>query len=288
MTSGPVPMLYSRTYRMEIKPMKTISRSIDVHTHAFHPKIAQKAIEQLAGHYGVEMAHNGLVEDLLEKMDDAGIERAFVHSAATKAEQVIPANNWAIHLQKTYTRLLAFGTIHPEFTDFEQELLRLEAQGIRGIKLHPDFQGFWLNDPRLRPMFECIGTRFLLMVHIGDVHPPEKNPTCPSKLAKVLKDFPNLSVIAAHFGGYQHWDYVLDALVGHRVYLDTSSSLAFLEQGLLERIFHAFPREQILFGSDYPMWTPRAERESLQQRLHLSDNELEEILTNGSRLLAED
>ena len=267
--------------------MKMIRHSVDVHTHAFHPKIAQRAVEQLSHHYGVAMAHNGLVEDLLVKLDEAGIERAFVHSAATKAEQVIPANNWAIHLQETYGRLSAFGTLHPEFADFEQELDRLEQHGIKGIKLHPDFQGFWLDDPRLHPFFECIGDRFLLMVHIGDDYPPEENPTCPAKLARVLDDFPDLRIIAAHFGGYRHWAYVLDALAGRRVYLDTSSSLAFIEQGLLEQIFNAFPREQILFGSDYPMWTPRAERDRLQERLHLTDTDLEELMTNGSRLLGD-
>ncbi|MDD2237664.1 MAG: amidohydrolase family protein, partial [Kiritimatiellae bacterium] len=184
--------------------MKIIAHSVDVHTHAFHPKIAARAVEQLAKHYGVGIAHNGLAEDLLNRLDEAGVERAFVHSAATKAEQVKPANDWAIYLQEHYPRFEAFGTIHPDFADFEQELNRLASCGIRGIKLHPDFQGFWLDDPRLGPIFECIGARFVLMVHIGDEHPPEENPSCPAKLARVLDTYPDLRVVAAHFGGYRH------------------------------------------------------------------------------------
>lgn len=265
--------------------MKKIPYSVDVHTHAFHPKIAARAVEQLSRHYGVGIAHNGLAEDLLVRLDEAGVERAFVHSAATRADQVKPANDWAIYLQEHYPRFEAFGTVHPDFAEFEEELERLAAHGIRGIKLHPDFQGYWLNDARLRPIFECIGSRFMLMVHIGDAFPPEENPSCPAKLAQVLDAFPDLRVIAAHFGGYRHWAYVTDALAGRRVYLDTSSSLAFLEQDLLERIFTAFPREQILFGSDYPMWNPCAERRLLQERLGLSDGELAEIMTNGARVL---
>ena len=266
--------------------MKRIKNSIDVHTHAFHPKIAAKAIVQLAGHYGANMPFPGLADDLLLRLDEAGIERAFVHSAATRADQVLPANQWAIQLQQANERFFGFGTMHPDFADFEQELDRLEALGIIGIKLHPDFQGFRLNDPQMDPIYECIADRFVVMMHVGDVHPPDQNPSSPGKVADVLERFPKLTVIAAHFGGYKQWQYVLDSLAGSRVFLDTSSSLEFIEQGLLEQIFNAFPRRQLLFGSDYPMWEPLAERNRLQQRLGLSEVEMEELLTNGNQLLA--
>lgn len=266
--------------------MKTmIKNSVDVHTHAFHPKIAEKAIEQLVRHYENPVPGNGLVEDLLQRLSAAGIERAFVHCAATTPDQVIPANNWAIYLQKTYPRLTGFGTIHPGFADWENELARLASNHIRGIKFHPDFQGFWLNDERLDPILRAIGSHFVVMLHVGDTPPPDKNPSCPYKVAQIAHKHPEVPFIAAHLGGYRHWPYVIEALADSQVYVDTSSSLAFIEQDDLNDILGTFPIERILFGSDYPMWDPSEEIRRIHERTDLGPDDFMRILTNGSRLI---
>jgi predicted TIM-barrel fold metal-dependent hydrolase len=258
--------------------------SIDVHTHAFHPKIADKVVRQLENHYRISPVGNGLLEDLLPRLDRAGIERAVLHCAATKPEQVIPANNWALHIKEHCPRLIPFGTFHPDFQDWEKELDRLAAAGIKGIKIHPDFQGFRLDDARLDPILEALRGRFWLMVHIGDRFPPDENPSSPQKLAVILDRFPGLQVIAAHLGGFQHWAWVVEFLAGRDLYLDTSSSLTAIPTRLLFDIFLHHPRERILFGSDYPLFDPSEEMKLLQTRMRLSDAELEELLTNGDRL----
>ncbi len=257
---------------------------IDVHTHAFHPKIADKVVRQLEDHYRISPVGNGLLEDLLPRLDRAGIDRAVMHCAATKPEQVVPANNWALHVQENYPRLIPFGTFHPAFADWEGEFDRLAAAGIKGIKIHPDFQGFSLDDPRLDPILEAIGQRFFLMVHVGDLRPPEENPSSPQKLAALLDRFPRLKVIAAHLGGFQHWPWVVEHLAGRDLYFDTSSSLNAIPSRLLFDIFAHHPRERILFGSDYPLFDPREEMKLLRIRMRLADRELEELLTNGERL----
>lgn len=259
---------------------------IDIHTHAFHPKIADKVVRQLEDHYRISPVGNGLLEDLLPRLDRAGIRRAVMHCAATKAEQVVPANNWALHVKENHPRLIPFGTFHPDFPEWEKEFGRLAAAGIPGIKIHPDFQGFNLDDPRLEPILEAISGRFLLMVHVGDYLPPEQNPSSPQKLAALLDRFPRLQVIAAHLGGFQHWACVVDHLAGRDLYLDTSSSLNAIPSRLLFDIFAHHPRERILFGSDYPLFDPSAEMKLLQTRMRLGDRELEELLTNGERLFA--
>lgn len=258
---------------------------IDVHTHAFHPKIAAKVVAQLERHYKIPPVGNGLLEELIARLDRAGIRYAAVHSAATVAEQVRPANTWAIALRGQSDRVVPFGTLHPDFQDWEDELRRLQAAGIRGIKLHPDFQGFGLDDPRLRPWFDAMQGRFTLMVHIGDVLPPDENPSSPAKLRRVLRQFPRLCVIASHLGGYRHWAYVVPELVGMDVYLDTSSSLFAIPQDLLDLIWRSFPRERFLFGSDYPLFDPAAEMAALKRRLRLSDRDLEQVLGNGAWLV---
>ena len=259
-------------------------KKTDIHSHAFHPKIAVKVVQQLKDHYKIDPVGNGLIDDLTNRFDQAGIDCGVVHSAATRPEQVIPANDWAIYVQKTYERFHAFGTIHPDFKYWRSELNRLESNGIRGLKIHADFQGFRLDDFRLWPIFEAAEDRFMLMMHVGDRIDPAQNPSSPKKVARIKRDFPNLKIIAAHLGGFFHWDYVLDNLAGLDIYLDTSSSLEFIDQTLLEKIINAFPMDHILFGSDYPLYDPAQEIDLLQKRLSLNSRDLEIILTNGTRL----
>ncbi|WP_027182858.1 amidohydrolase family protein [Desulfovibrio inopinatus] len=260
--------------------------TIDIHTHAFHPKIADKVLAQLHDHYGIAPVGTGKIDDLIARADTAGIDRVVVHSAATDPAQVIPANNWAIHLNQNESRTIAFGTMHPDFDDFEKEFNRLESHGVPGLKFHADFQGFRLDDPRLWPLFETIGSRFVLMFHVGDVLPPDENPSSPQKVMAIAHDFPDLCIIAAHFGGYRQWSWALEHLIGSDVYIDTSSSLSFVDDETLKAIFDKHPRERILFGSDYPLFDPGDEMKLLQQRMLLSDADLDQLLNNAEHLFA--
>ncbi|MFZ5426974.1 MAG: amidohydrolase family protein [Thermodesulfobacteriota bacterium] len=258
--------------------------TLDIHAHAFHPKIAAKVLAQLEGHYGIRPVGDGTAEDLIKRLDAAGIGRAAVHAAATAPAQVIPANNWSIELARTHPRLIPFGTIHPGFADFEAELDRLERAGIQGIKIHADFQGFRLDDPALGPMLEAMSGRFTALFHVGDRLPPELNPSCPAKLAAIRRDFPELTIVAAHLGGYLHWDEALEHLAGTDVYLDTSSTLPFIGDGPLLKLLDRHPAERVLFGSDYPLFDPGRELERIRQRLRPPDAALETLLTAGEAL----
>ena len=256
---------------------------IDVHTHILHSKIASRVVAQLCAHYHVPCLGTGELDDCLPRMRRAGISQLFAHSAATTPEQVIPANRWALSLGRN-PGVIPFGTMHPDFDRMDDELAFLHDNGIRGIKLHPDFQGFRLDDPALLPLFGAMEGRFTLMCHVGDLLPPERNPSCPYKLAAVKRRFPKLRIIAAHFGGVWHWRHVIEAYRGLDMLFDTSSSTFAIPQELLEQIFHAFPLESFLFGSDYPLSDPQIEMERLQYRLRLSDRQLETIMTAGNSL----
>jgi len=255
-----------------------------VHAHAFHPKIAQKATRQLDDYYGVRPFGDGTLEHLLKSEEEAGIDRVVIHCAATVPEQVVPANDWAIALQKLDKRVIAFGTVHTESELWESELDRLEGAGIRGLKLHPDFQQIWLDDPKLDPIFEAAAGRFIIMFHVGDERAPEDNFSCPQKIANIKRRFPKLEMIAAHFGGLYHWDYVPQMLGGLDIYVDTSSAVPFMSECQLAEIKKAIPRERWLFGTDYPLYSPVECIERQQQKLGLSSREMDELLNNGCRL----
>ena len=137
---------------------------IDIHTHAYHPKIADKVLAQLEEHYGIPAVGTGQIDDLLARAKRAGLDRVVVHNAATAPAQVVPANNWAIRIHRENPEVIAFGTLHPDYPDFEREIERLWRSGIKGIKFHPDFQGFRLDDRKLWPIFEALSGRFTVMM----------------------------------------------------------------------------------------------------------------------------
>ncbi len=259
----------------------------DIHTHAFHPKIADKVRRQLEEHYDVHTEGTGTIEDLLKRAERAGLDRVVTLCAATSPTQVIPADNYAVQLQRGHPEVIAFGTLHPDFTDWESELKRLKAAGIRGIKLHPDFQGFRLDDPRLLPMFEQARDDFIFEIHIGDRLPPAENPSCPYKLAKILDAVPGLRVIGAHLGGLFQWEHSLKALAGRDLWLETSSCTEFIADDALHALLRAHPRERLLFGSDYPTYDPGDELRRLQTRTGFSDGEMEDLLSNADALFDE-
>lgn len=256
----------------------------DTHTHVFHPKIAEKAIKQLHSHYGIEPQGTGVLEDLLSRADRAGIGRVVVHTAATDPSQVIPANNWALDMERQSPRVTAFGTLHPDYAEPEKELARLKAAGIKGLKFHPDFQGFFLDDPKFYRLMEIIGDEWTLMIHVGDVLPPEKNPSCPLKMAKLRRAFPGPKLIAAHLGGFSHWPYAVEHLAGLDVYFDTSSSLSFVDDATLRLLIDKHPAERLLFGSDYPLFDPGDEIALAERRLQPLGVDMERLLLAGTEL----
>ena len=149
---------------------------IDLHAHAFHPKIADKVVAQLQEHYHIPAIGNGLWEDMVPRLRRAGISYSAVLAAATKPEQVEPANHYAASLLGT-PGIIPFGTMHPDYTRMEEMLAYLWDKGIRGIKLHPDFQGFRDSSPssgRWRDASPSWCTW-------GTGSPPRKTPPAPSR-----------------------------------------------------------------------------------------------------------
>lgn len=257
---------------------------IDAHTHIFHPKVAPRAIAYLQTEHNITVKGSGTAEELLEIMHSLGIAKSVVHTAATTASQVIPANNWTIQLQRNYPALIPFGSIHPDFENNEEELKRLEKNRIQGLKIHPDFQGFSMDDSRFIKLLEMANNRFIVMFHIGSPQPMQKSPSCPKKLAQLQKIFPETPMIAAHLGGLRYWDAAIEAIAGTNVYVDTSSTLLHTRAELFCKFINKHGKERTLFGSDYPICSPAEELQLLEQKAGLSTKDIESLLLAGKGL----
>jgi uncharacterized protein len=262
---------------------------IDCHAHAFADKIAEKAVCQLVDYYSLPTTFGGRLEDLLAVASGAGLDAVVLLIAATRGEQVGPANDWIIELaqdrpgssdkspMRRTPKIIPFGAYHPDCPNWLEEIQRLRNAGIKGIKLHPEFQGIDLADPRLRDLFAEVQRDFTLMVHVGDRETCHTNLSTPHKLAAILNDFPGLKVIAAHMGGYLFWEEVLHSLAGRDVYLDTSSTFPFIDPELLRRIISKHGTDRILFGSDYPLRSPQQDLPLLDAISWMSDDAKESI-----------
>lgn len=253
---------------------------IDCHAHGFPDKIADRAVVQLEEHYGAAIKNPGTLAGLLASADAAGVSKLIVHTAVTKPEQTIVNNTWAAGIASD--RIIPFGSIHPGFPDIAGELKRVRRLGLRGLKLHPDFQQFNLDDPAAFPLYDACGDDLLVMVHVGDAVLDYSSPT---RMARVLDRFPQLRVILAHLGGWQRWDEARATLIGRPVYIDTTVALSFMPPAAAVDLIRAHGTDRVLFGTDYPYTTHREELARFNL-LHLTDREKRSILgLNAARLL---
>ncbi|MDR2056478.1 MAG: amidohydrolase family protein [Desulfovibrio sp.] len=262
---------------------------IDIHTHAFHAKIARKAIAQINAAYATDCTGDGTIEHLLAREKAAGINRFVVLCAATTPAQVIPANNYAISLQKKYPQVIAFGSMHPGYKNFEDELTRLQKAGIRGLKMHPDFQGFGMDDENLFPILEYAQKKFIIQFHVGSNKNPGDAPSSPGKLAAILDNFPDLVIIAGHLGGYLMWEEAIRLFGGRRrenLWFDTSSVSFFAHGDTVRELLRTWPEERLLFGSDWPLFDIKEEQERLRRVGRLTRRKLEKIMSNANALFA--
>lgn len=252
---------------------------IDTHAHIFPEKIAQKAVESISAFYGgTPMRHAGTAEALLASGEAVGVEKYLVSSTATKPEQVEAINNFILEACAAHSQFIGLGTMHPGYAHFEEELARIRAQGIKGIKLHPDFQRFNLDDARMEPVFDAlVQNGMFLLTHSGDHRYDFSH---PGRIARVAERFPRLPIIAAHFGGWQQWEEARACLQLPNVYVDTSSTIPFAGGDAARKGLKAFGSDHVFFGTDFPMFDHKESLETLLE-LGLPERELENILYNN-------
>ena len=233
--------------------------AIDCHCHIYPEKIASKAVAGTDHFYGTVAVGTGLVDDMLERADKTGVDKALVQSVATTPHQVGSINRFiAAEVARYPDRLIGFGTLHPASENIAGDLDELQALGLRGVKLHPDIQDFKIDDYRALKIYELCEARGLpILFHAGDSRYDRSN---PNRLLPILRIYNRLTVIAAHFGGYSMWDEATEALAGlPNLYVDCSSSMPYLSDEKICEYIRRYGEDHVLFGSDYPMWTVERE-----------------------------
>jgi predicted TIM-barrel fold metal-dependent hydrolase len=257
---------------------------IDAHTHIFPDEQAAAVLSKTARMFNVPTFGTATADDLLRRMDTCGISKAVIHMVAPLPSQVASTNTWLINLKQN--RFIKFGTIHPAQKNFKDEITRLRDHGIQGIKFQPDIQQFTPDDDRLMyPLFDAITLSGLkIMFHVGGEPLPGPNDRSkPHMIATIARDYPQLTIIAAHLGGLNMWEDVLHHVAGiPNVYMESSLSYDYIKPELAEKIIRRHGYKKIFFGSDYPF-------SDIAQSLHaarmvdfLSPEERDDILGNNA------
>lgn len=255
---------------------------IDFHTHAFPDKLAATAIPFLEEEGTVKAFLNGTISDLLASMDRAGVEMSVVGSIATRPAQFAAILAWSAKISSP--RLIPFPSFHPADPQAIEQISRIKEAGFKGIKLHPYYQNFILDEERMLPLYERICEKnLLLLMHTGfDIAYPRDRIVDPVKIINVVDRFPELKLVTSHLGAWEDWQEVSKRMAGRPIYMDISYALDQIDRDLAREIILQHPREYILFGSDSP-WGGQQETCEMLKGLELGE-ELESYILRENAL----
>ncbi len=247
---------------------------IDVHTHIWPTKIALRAADNIVNYYSIPRQGDGSAEGLFAGAKEFSNIRFVISSATLRpdTEHAQVGNNFIAESAKNDSRFIPLCSFHP-FMGFDEavsELERAKGLGAKGVKIHSDFQKFYVDDEKAMEIYkECARLKLPILFHVGD-----KNTefSTPKRIRGILEKFPELTIIAAHMCGYSVWDEAEEYLIGTPVYTDTSEAMLGMDEKGLYNLINKHGIEKVMFGSDYPLWNTSHAYDEIE-RIGLSEAE---------------
>lgn len=265
---------------------------IDFHTHVFPDKIAARALESLKA--GMVARHgrdwpsyaDGTVDGLLKSMDSEGVDISVMMPIATKPSQAESINRFAG--SHASARLVAFGTVHPALENWEATLEDIAAEGRPGIKLHPEFQGFYIDSPEsICILKKCGELGLVALFHSGeDIGYPPPVHAAPDRIRRAADAAPDTTLIAAHMGGWNMWEDAARLLKDTHLMFDTAYVHILMSAPEFRDLTRHFGAERVLFASDSPWARPVSDMLAFIMKAGLSSAECDLVThKNALRLL---
>lgn len=265
---------------------------IDFHTHVFPEKIAKKTILSLAEKSQNRPYAYGTLPELLASMQRSGVTQSVVLPVVTKPSQFDSVNRYAAEINGK-NGIISFGGIHPDDPDVDAHLDQIKAMGFRGIKLHPDYQQTFIDDPKYLHLIEgCIQRDLLVVTHAGfDEGYPEVTHCTPKRVVAMLQAIYGTSqptkfhIVLARGGANRMFEEAEELLCGKPVYFDLAYILSYISDEQLMRLIRKHGVDRILFATDHP-WSDPAQGIARIHSLPLTEAEKEKILwENAASLL---
>ncbi|HCK89214.1 MAG TPA: metal-dependent hydrolase [Erysipelotrichaceae bacterium] len=268
---------------------------IDFHTHTFPDRIAERALASLSKASRTFPFTDGTNDGLLASMKTSGIDLSVILPIATNPGQVEKINGSAAGINSLFPgKLISVGCMHPMYEDWYDELSRIRDLGLKGIKIHPVYQGVDIDDPLfIRILKRCAELDLFVITHAGkDIGFPGVDHCSVTMIRHAIEETGPFRFILAHMGGWKEWEDV-PSLADTGVWLDTAFStdhiipadkeeweqdeLAMLDQDTFMHLVKIFTPEKILFGTDSP-WSDQKASLDWIRKLPLAENEREMIL----------
>lgn len=257
---------------------------IDSHCHIYPDAIVARAVEAIEKFYDNRYkGFDGRVETLLENGAAAGVGHYIVFSVATTPHQVHSINRFiAESVEKSRGVFTGLGTLHPFSERLREDFEQLLALGLKGVKLHPDFQKIAIDNSHCQEIYRLCSGKIPVLLHTGDYRYDYSN---PERMKRMLDMFPDCTFIGAHFGGWSVWDEASVKLSSYpNFYVDTSSSLSDISAEKAAELIKLYTPDRVLFGTDYPLGNSKNEIEMLRRAVE-DEKALEKILYgNASKI----
>lgn len=255
---------------------------IDAHNHVWPDAVAERALRGNVP--DMDVIGDGKVSGLMKVKREAGIDLSVCLAVANNPGQVESANRFIGGLDREH--FVPFGTIHPNASP-EENLRHLRTHGVQGVKLHPIFQRFRLDDTALYDVLAAIEGEFPTIIHVGAGGGGDGSTCTPAMLRDIALAFPRLDIIACHFGGYHMLAEADESVIGLPLLVDTAwpPTLSVLDPTKVRELIRRHGVERVVFSSDWPTASPAAEVEAIRA-LGLDEDETEAVLGgNMARVL---
>ena len=233
------------------------------------------------------------VPELVKKLRSRGVEQAWAGSFDGLLHRDVAAVNERLAAQcegQGNGLLVPFGTVNPMLPDWEEDLRRCdEDHKMPGVRLHPNYHQYSLDDERFRKLLQLAGERGLivqlavLMEDERTQHPLVQVPHVNvAPLPAALKEAPGVRVVLLNAHRAVRGKTFLQMVATERIWFDISN----LESvGGVSKILAQAPPDKILFGSHAPFFILESALLKLRES-DLDEAQLEAIaLTNARKLL---
>lgn len=238
---------------------------IDFHTHVFPDRIAAGAVASLERAGSIPARSDGTAAGLIASMRRAGIDLSVNLPVVTKPKQFDGITEFASQINEKHRTgypILSFAGIHPDDTEAEEHLEQISEMGFIGIKLHPDYQGQFIDsESYIRILAKAKSLGLITVTHSGyDVGFSGLPIKCtPRRVYRALERIGGYDrLVLAHLGANSIYDSTLDVLAGEQVYFDTAFVLGSISDRRLDEIIRKHGEDRILFASDSP-WQDQSE-----------------------------
>ncbi len=203
------------------------------------------------------------VEELIQSMDEAGIDISVAAAIGWSDHQICCAHNdYLMEAVRRYPdRLIGLGMVQPGDTEkTAMELARISQGGLKGIGEFRPAEGFDLagTGPVNSFLKALAEYNLVLMVHASEpVGHSYQGKGCitPQRLMPLIQNSGDVKIILAHWGGGLPYYNLLPEVrqACRNVYYDCAASPYLYESDIYRISIDLVGHDRIMFGSDYPL-----------------------------------